>query len=32
MNVLEVYRRAGFPLVHGLAFQEIANEFDRINV
>lgn len=30
MNVIEVYRKAGFPYAHGQAFQEIANETDRI--
>ena len=32
MNVAEAYRRAGFPQKHGQAFQEIANEADRIIV
>ena len=32
MHVSEVYRKAGFPHTHGQAFQEIANEFDRIIV
>ena len=30
MNALDAYRRAGFPKKHGQAFQEIANESDRI--
>jgi len=30
MNALDIYRRAGFPKKHGHAFQEIANESDRI--
>lgn len=32
MSVTEAYRRAGFPFRHGQAFQEIANETDRIIV
>ena len=32
MNVIEVYRKAGFPRSHGQAFQEVANESDRIIV
>ena len=30
--VFEAYRRAGFPLSHGQAFQEVADETDRIIV
>lgn len=32
MSEAQVYRRAGFPFLHGRAFQEVADESDRIIV